>query len=116
MPGRIVNGGGGMLKSASFGLIGGPLMWAGMASAAGASRGGDSDGGPGSGSLGGAFIRRRTGRRHLANHAVVPCGNDPVDRSDRPAAPIDHDAHEDLTGIDGAQHICRSFTLWWPQR
>ena len=55
MPGRIVNGGGGMLKSASFGLIGGPLMSAGMASAAGASRGGDPDGGPGSGSLGGAL-------------------------------------------------------------
>jgi len=46
VPGRIVNGGGGMLKSASFGLIGGPLMLAGMASAGG---------GPGSGSLGGAL-------------------------------------------------------------
>ena len=49
MPGRIVSGGGGMLQSASFGLIGGPLMSAGMALAGGASRGGDPDGGPGSG-------------------------------------------------------------------
>jgi hypothetical protein len=55
VPGRIVNGGGGMLKSAFFGLIGEPLMSAGMALAGGASRGGDPDGGPGSGSLGGAL-------------------------------------------------------------
>jgi hypothetical protein len=46
VPGGIVNGGGGMLKSASFGLIAGPLMSAGTASAGG---------GPGSGSLGGAL-------------------------------------------------------------
>jgi hypothetical protein len=31
MPGGVVNGGGSMLKSASFGPIGGPSMSAGMA-------------------------------------------------------------------------------------
>jgi hypothetical protein len=50
-------------------------------------------------------VRRRTRRQHIGDHAIGPCGNDPIDRSDRPAAPIDHDAHEDLAGIDGAQQI-----------
>jgi hypothetical protein len=51
-----------------------------------------------------------------ANPAVGPWGSDPIDRTDRSTAAIDHDTHQDFPGIDGAEHIRRPFALWWPQR